>query len=418
MEHDPGRISVDDVMRRTLAIIMAGGRGTRLGALTANQSKPAVPFGGKYRIIDFTLSNCINSGIRKICVLTQYMAHSLILHMERGWSFFRPEFDEFLELLPAQERQHASFRYEGTADSVYQNLDIILEHAPEYILILAGDHVYKMDYGMMLATHIQQGADVTVGCIEVPLEQASDFGLMLTDEAGRITGFQEKPEHPQPLPGKTDVALASMGIYLFATDFLTEILRKDAMNPGSSHDFGRNILPSLYQDYRLITCPFNDLQSGEMGYWRDVGTIDSYWEANLELIGVTPPLNLYDHNWPLRTHASQLPPAKFVFDNDKRRGMAVDSMVSAGCIVSGAVVRHSLLSNNVRVNSYALVEDSVILPDTVISRHCHIRRAIIGSGCRIPENTRIGLDPDADRERYHVTEKGIVLVTRDMLGPG
>jgi len=396
---------------------MAGGRGSRLNQLTARHSKPAIPFGGKYRIIDFTLSNCINSGIHKICILTQYRAHSLIRHVERAWSFCRDEFGEFIELLPAQERYETSFWYQGTADSVYQNLDIILEHKPSYVLILAGDHVYKMDYCVMTATHIDNNADVTVGCVEVPLKSASQFGLIHIDQDRRVTGFEEKPPKPRPLPGKDDVAMASMGIYVFSINFLVDVLKEDARSPTSSHDFGRDILPSIYQKYRVFACPFNDIASdNDHGYWRDVGTVDAYWQANLELTGVTPPLNLYDQDWPIRSHQPQLPPAKFVFDDDDRRGMAVDSMVSAGCIVSGSLVRHSLISNNVRINSFSSIEDSVLLPGIVVGRHCRIKRAVIDSNCIIPEHTDIGIDLKKDRSRFHVTPEGVVLVCPDMLG--
>lgn len=396
---------------------MAGGRGSRLNQLTARHSKPAIPFGGKYRIIDFTLSNCINSGIHKICILTQYRAHSLIRHVERAWSFCRDEFGEFIELLPAQERYETSFWYQGTADSVYQNLDIILDHKPSYVLVLAGDHVYKMDYGVMTASHIKNNADVTVGCVEVPLKSASQFGLILTDNDRRVSGFEEKPANPSPIPGKNDVALASMGIYVFSIDFLVDVLKEDAHSQTSSHDFGRDILPSIYQKHRVFACPFNDIESdNDHGYWRDVGTVDAYWQANLELTGVTPPLNLYDQDWPIRSHQAQLPPAKFVFDDDDRRGMAVDSMVSAGCIVSGSLVRHSLISNNVRINSFSSIEDSVLLPGIVVGRHCRIKRAVIDSNCIIPEQTEIGFDIKKDRSRFHVTPEGVVLVCPDMLG--
>ena len=413
IQHD--RRSVDRLIHDTLAVVMAGGRGTRLYQLTARHSKPAIPFGGKYRIIDFTLSNCLNSGINKICILTQYHAHSLIQHIERGWSFYRYELGEFIELLPAQKRLETSSWYLGTADAVYQNFDIILDHRPSYILILGGDHIYKMDYGMLMATHIENNADVTVGCIEVPLSEASDFGLMLVDETGRVIGFQEKPSRPEPMPGQSDTALASMGIYLFTTEFLVKVLEDDAKNTSSNHDFGKDIMPAIYKEHRLFACPFNDLQSGEKGYWRDVGTVDAFWEANLELIGVTPPLNLYEQDWPVRTYHPQLPPAKFVFDDDGRRGMAVDSMVSAGCIISGAIVRHSLLSSDVRINDYSLIEDSVILPGVRIGSNCIIKRAIIDSHCNIPDGTIIGKNPDEDRKRFHVTPKGVVLVCPEML---
>ncbi|MFQ5659252.1 MAG: glucose-1-phosphate adenylyltransferase [Gammaproteobacteria bacterium] len=410
------RRSIDRIIRETLAVVMAGGRGTRLNRLTARHSKPAVSFGGKYRIIDFTLSNCINSGIHKIDILTQYRAHSLIQHVERGWSFCRDEFGEFIELLPAMERYESSSWYQGTADSVYQNLDIILEHRPSYVLVLAGDHVYKMDYGVMIAAHAENSSDVTVGCVEVPLKDAHNFGLLNVDEDNRITGFHEKPANPQSLVGHGNTALASMGIYLFSIDFLVKILEEDARSPTSSHDFGRDILPAIYKKHRLYACPFNNFENSDHGYWRDVGTVDAYWQANLELIGVTPPLNLYNQDWPIRSHQAQLPPAKFVFDDDDRRGMAVDSMVSAGCIISGSKLRHSLLSNNVRIHSYSLIEDSVLLPGVVVGRHCRIKKAVIDNDCRIPEGTVIGENPGKDANRYHVTPNGVVLVCPDMLG--
>jgi glucose-1-phosphate adenylyltransferase len=408
---------VSRLTRNTLALILAGGRGSRLRNLTQWRSKPAVPFGGKFRIVDFPLSNCINSGIRRIGVLTQYKAHSLILHIQKGWGFLRGEFGEFVELWPAQQRVVESAWYAGTADAVFQNLDIIRNHDPDYVLILAGDHIYKMDYGPMIAQHVELGADMTVGCIEVPLERARGFGVMRVDSDNRVREFVEKPAEPPPLPGRGDVALASMGIYVFNRDFLYEQLIKDADSSGSSHDFGKDIIPQVIGRYRVMAYPFRDPKSGEQAYWRDVGTVDAFWEANQELIGVTPPLSLYDDNWPIWTYQEQLPPAKFVFDDDLRRGMAVDSMVSGGCIISGALVRHSLLFSSVRVNSFSTVEDSVVLPNVEIGRHCRIRRAIIDRWCQIAEGTVIGHDLAADAARgFHVTEGGLTLVTPDMLG--
>ncbi len=406
---------VSRLTRETLALILAGGRGSRLKHLTMWRAKPAVPFGGKFRIIDFPLSNCVNSGIRRIGVLTQYKAHSLIVHIQRGWSFLRGEFGEFVEILPAQQRIETSW-YAGTADAVYQNLDIIRGHNPSYVLILAGDHIYKMDYGAMIAHHVEREADLTVGCIEVPLEKARAFGVMSVDDEGRIVRFTEKPDRPEPIPGKPGMALASMGIYVFNTPFLFEQLIKDADMPGSTHDFGRDIIPSVIERYRVVAYPFRDVQKGAQAYWRDVGTVDAFWQANLELIGVTPELNLYDQEWPIWTYQEQLPPAKFVFDDPERRGLAVDSMVSGGCVISGATVRHSLLFSNVRVHSYAEVVDAVVLPNVDIGRHARIRRAVIDKGCRIPPGTVIGEDPDEDARRFHVTEGGVVLVTPDMLG--
>ncbi|MCU7906200.1 MAG: glucose-1-phosphate adenylyltransferase [Candidatus Thiodiazotropha sp. (ex Epidulcina cf. delphinae)] len=406
---------VSRLTRNTLALILAGGRGSRLKHLTKWRSKPAVPFGGKFRIVDFPLSNCINSGIRRVGVLTQYKAHSLLLHIQRGWGFLRGEFGEFVELLPAQQRIESSW-YEGTADAVYQNLDILRSHNPDYVLILAGDHIYKMDYGTMIAEHVESGADMTVGCLTVDLESAGEFGVMTVDEENWVTGFHEKPASPKPIPGQENVALASMGIYVFNRKFLFEQLIKDADTPDSSHDFGKDIMPRVIERYRVLAYRFKDTTSGKQAYWRDVGTIDAFWTANLELIGVTPPLNLYDRSWPIWTYQEQLPPAKFVFDDEERRGMAVDSMVSGGCVISGAKVMNSLLFSNVRVNSYSEVNETVVLPDVNIGRNCQINRAVIDRGCDIPEGTIIGEDPVADAERFYVSEKGIVLVTPEMLG--
>ncbi|MCU7844737.1 MAG: glucose-1-phosphate adenylyltransferase [Candidatus Thiodiazotropha sp. (ex Monitilora ramsayi)] len=406
---------VSRLTRNTLALILAGGRGSRLKHLTKWRSKPAVPFGGKFRIVDFPLSNCINSGIRRVGVLTQYKAHSLILHIQRGWGFLRGEFGEFVELLPAQQRIESSW-YEGTADAVYQNLDILRSHNPDYVLVLAGDHVYKMDYGTMIAEHVESGADMTVGCLTVDRKTAKEFGVMTVDETNRVIEFQEKPDDPKPLPGRDDVSLASMGIYVFNRKFLFEQLIKDADTPDSTHDFGKDIIPKVIEKYRVQAYPFTDTTSGKQAYWRDVGTIDAFWASNIELIGVTPPLNLYDRSWPIWTYQEQLPPAKFVFDDDERRGMAVDSMVSGGCVISGAKVKDSLLFSNVRVNSYSEVDHSVILPDVNIGRNCRITKAVIDRGCDIPEGTIIGEDAEADAERFYVSEKGVVLVTPEMLG--
>ncbi|MEW8013226.1 MAG: glucose-1-phosphate adenylyltransferase [Candidatus Sedimenticola endophacoides] len=406
---------VSRLTKKTLALILAGGRGSRLKHLTNWCSKPALPFGGKFRIIDFPLSNCINSGIRQIGVLTQYKAHTLLLHLQRGWSFLRGEFGEFVEMLPAQQRIENNW-YTGTADAVYQNLDIIRNHNADYVLILAGDHIYRMDYGAMIAQHVESGADMTVGCIEVDLETARGFGVMSIDDNGRVVEFAEKPEQPRPMPGRDDVALASMGIYVFNAGFLFEQLIKDADTHDSSHDFGKDIIPDVIDKYRVMAYAFRDPRSSKQAYWRDVGTIDAFWAANLELIGVTPELNLYDDSWPIWTYQEQLPPAKFIFDDENRRGMAVDSMVSGGCIISGSVVRNSLLFSNVRVNSYCTVSDSVILPGVEIGRKCRITKAVIDRGCRIPEGTVIGEDPEQDAERFYVSEGGVVLVTADMLG--
>ena len=407
---------VSKLTRNTLALILAGGRGSRLQNLTEWRAKPAVPFGGKFRIIDFPLSNCLNSGIRRIGVLTQYKADSLIRHIQQGWGFLRAELGEFVDIIPAQQRVTEDAWYAGTADAVYQNLDIMRQRGSEYVLILAGDHIYKMDYGLMLAEHAENKADLTIGCMEVPLEEAKAFGVMGVDNEKRIREFVEKPSSPPPMPGQPDKALASMGIYVFNTKFLFEQLIKDADMPGSSRDFGKDIIPRVIENYRVYAYPFRDVQSGVQSYWRDVGEVDSYWSANMELVNVNPELNLYDTNWPIWTYQSQTPPAKFVFDDEDRRGYAVDSMVSGGCIISGSEIRRSLLFSNVRVNSYCLVTDSVILPDVNIGRHCRITKAIIDKGCIIEPNTVIGENLQEDAKRFHVSEGGVVLVTPEALG--
>lgn len=406
---------VSRLTRDTLALILAGGRGTRLKQLTDWRAKPAVPFGGKFRIIDFPLSNCVNSGIRQVGVLTQYKAHSLIRHIQRGWGFLRGELGEFVEVLPAQQRIETSW-YQGTADAVLQNLDIIRSHAPSYVLVLAGDHVYKMDYGTMLAAHVESGADVTVGCIEVPVAEASAFGVMNVADDGRVREFDEKPANPPSMPGKPGIALASMGIYVFNTDVLCRELINDSKRSDSAHDFGRDIIPSMLDRMRVFAFPFRDRESGAQAYWRDVGTVDAFWQANLELIDVTPELNLYDSEWPIWTYQEQLPPAKFVFDDDGRRGTAVDSMVAGGCVVSGSVVRHSVLFSNVRVHSFCEISNSVIFPGVDIARRCKIKNAILDRGCQLPEGSEIGFNLNEDRKRFHVSEKGVVLVTPEMLG--
>ena len=406
---------VSRLTRDTVALIMAGGRGSRLKDLTQWRAKPAVPFGGKFRIIDFPISNCINSGIRRIGVLTQYKAHSLLTHIQQAWGHLRGEFGEFVELLPAQQRIATSW-YAGTADAIYQNLDIIRSHNPEYVLILAGDHIYKMDYGEMLAFHAENEADITVGCIEVPIEQAKAFGVMGVNDDSRIQNFTEKPDAPVPMPGSKDTALCSMGIYVFNTEFLFEQLIKDADMPQSSHDFGKDIIPSVIERYRAYAYPFRDPENDEQAYWRDVGTVDAFWDANMELVSVTPELNLYDENWPIWTYQEQLPPAKFIFDDEDRRGMAVDSMVSGGCIISGAKVEHSLLFSNVCVESYAALSKSVVLPNVVIGENCQISKAIIDKGCKVPKGTQIGQDLAEDKERFYVSPDGVVLVTPEMLG--
>jgi glucose-1-phosphate adenylyltransferase len=416
-QHDSPRF-VSRLTKNTFAMILAGGRGSRLGPLTDWRAKPAVPFGGKFRIIDFPLSNCINSGIRRIGVATQYKAHSLLQHLQRGWSFLAGQFKETIELLPAQQRIEESW-YKGTADAVFQNLDILRDYAPEYMLILAGDHVYKMDYGKMLAYHVAQRADLTVGCVEVPIKEASAFGVIGVDDSWRVTQFQEKPTHPASVPGKPDRVLASMGIYVFNAHFLYEQLIRDADEARSAHDFGKDIIPYLVSRYRVYAHRFADSCVGEpdkLPYWRDVGTIDSYWEANMELTRVTPDLNLYDKDWPIWTYQEQLPPAKFVFNDEERRGSAIDSLVSGGCIISGGRVLRSLLFSDVRVHDFSQIEDSVILPNVDVGRHVRLRKVVIDRRCRIPERLEAGFDPEQDRQRFHVTASGITLITPEMLG--
>ncbi len=408
---------VDHLVKDTFALVLAGGRGSRLHELTDWRAKPAVYFGGKYRIIDFPLSNCINSGIRRIGVLTQYKSHSLIRHLVRGWSHFKKELGEFVEVLPASQRFSDEW-YLGTADAVYQNLDIIRAEKPKYVLVLSGDHVYTMDYRSMLLQHVESGADMTVSCLEVPIsEAAGSFGVMEVDENNKIIGFQEKPENPAPIPGEPGMTLASMGNYIFNTDFLFDNLRRDGKDPESEHDFGKNIIPSIIKEHEVHAYLFRDPETGERAYWRDVGTLDAFWEANMELISPSPELNLYDPDWPTWTYQMHLPPAKFVFNDDHRRGMAVDSTISGGCIVSGSQLSKTLLFSNVRVHSYSSIDESVILPEATINRNCKIRRAIIDRGCDVPAGTVIGYDPEIDKKNgFRITEKGIVLVTRGMLG--
>jgi glucose-1-phosphate adenylyltransferase len=399
----------------TLAIIMAGGRGERLGDLTANRCKPATPFGGKFRIIDFVLSNCVNSGIRQISILTQYKAQSLIQHVQHGWSYLRGEFGEFVEVVPAQQ-QLGPVWYRGTADAVHQNIELILSHRPKHVLVLAGDHIYKMDYGPMIAYHVEKGADVTVGVVEVPAQESRHYGVLTATEWNRVTKFSEKPATPDTLPARPDTILASMGIYVFNTRLLETVLAADAANGSSGHDFGKNILPEAIDSNRQVFAyPFQDVKTRAQSYWRDVGTIDAYYAANLELVHVRPELNIYDEDWPIWTYQVQQPPAKFVLDEEGRRGSAINSMVSGGCIISGAVVRESLLFSDVRVEERSSIFRSVILPHAEIGRDCLIHGAIVDEGGEIPDGTAIGVDRASDARRFHVTEKGVVLVTPDML---
>jgi len=406
---------ISKLTSETLAIVLAGGRGSRLRALTDWRAKPAVPFGGKFRIIDFPLSNCINAGIRHISVVTQYKSHSLQRHLQRGWGFLSGQFGEFIEVLSAQQRTGEGW-YAGTADAIYQNLDIMRHYNPEYVLVLAGDHIYKMDYGKMVAAHVANGADITVGCIPVPLDEAKAFGVMSVNDEGRIVEFAEKPGNPKPMPGDDEKSLASMGIYVFTAEYLRKRLMQDAKDETSSHDFGKDIIPSAIENANVFSFRFMNANTGAPGYWRDVGTIDAYWEANVDLANINPELNLYDKNWPIWTNQEQLPPAKFAFDDEDRRGMAVDTMLSGGCLITGSTVRHSVLFSNVRIHSFAEVEDSVVLPDVEIRRGCRIKRCVIDKGARIPEDTIIGENPVEDAKRFYISEKGIVLVTPEMLG--
>jgi len=406
---------VTELSRKTLVLILAGGEGSRLKDLTKWRAKPAVPFGGKYRIIDFALSNCVNSGLRKIGVLTQYKSHSLLRHLQRGWSFMRDEIGEFVELLPAQQRTEEKAWYKGTADALYQNIDIMRRHAAEYVIVLGGDHIYTMDYTKMLIQHVQSGADFTVGCIEAPLEEAKDFGVMTLDDDMRIADFAEKPDNPQPMPYKPNLALASMGIYVFSTRFLYETLVEDAAMEDSSHDFGKDIIPRKIKDSIAMAYAFRD-DDGNPAYWRDVGNLDSYWKTNMEICEIEPKLNLYDRHWTIWTYQTQHPPAKFIFDDEGRRGEAIDSLVSGGCILSGAQVKRSVISFATTIESHSVVKDSVILPKVHIGSDCRITKAIIDKGTVIPDGMIIGENPQEDKKRFHVTAGGVVLITPQMLG--
>jgi len=404
-------------VKDVLTLILAGGKGTRLEPLTRDRAKPAVPFGGLYRIIDFTLSNCINSGLRRMLVLTQYKARSLDRHIAAGWGFLSRELDEFVEVLPPQQRIDEHW-YKGTADAIYQNIYTIEKEDPKQVLILAGDHIYKMDYGDMIRTHLQRGADLTVGCITVPARESIHFGVMQVDSEDRVVGFQEKPREPVTIPGDPQHILASMGIYIFNTKLMFDLLCQDATHPESDHDFGKNIIPGMLGRHKVFCYRFRDKNRKAEPYWRDVGTLDAYYQANMDLVEVDPVLNLYDQEWPIRTYQPQLPPPKFVFRDEGmsdhvRRGEAHDSMVCHGCIISGGHVRKSVLSPNVRVNSYAVVESSILLDGVDVGRHCRIRRAIIDKDVKIPANSTIGYDFDHDRSRgFSVTEQGIVVIAK------
>jgi glucose-1-phosphate adenylyltransferase len=405
--------------RHAMAYVLAGGRGSRLMELTDVRAKPAVYFGGKFRIIDFALSNALNSGIRRIAVATQYKAHSLIRHLQRGWNFFRPERNESFDILPASQRVSEHQWYVGTADAVYQNIDIIESYAPRYIIVLAGDHIYKMDYEQMLQQHVDSGADVTVGCVEVPREEASGFGVMHVDATDRILAFLEKPADPPAMPGKPDRSLASMGIYVFDTKFLFEELRRDAADTQSSHDFGKDIVPYLVRQARAFAHPFERscVRSPDerSAYWRDAGTLDAYYAANIDLTDIVPGLDLYDRDWPIWTYSEMAAPAKFVHDVDGRRGTAVSSLVSGGCIISGAGLRRSLVFTGVRMHSYSSAEGAVILPYVQIGRFAQLHNVVIDRGVMIPEGLRVGWDPELDARRFRRTEKGVCLITQNMI---
>jgi glucose-1-phosphate adenylyltransferase len=403
-------------MKNALAVVLAGGKGSRLEPLTRDRAKPAVPFGGLYRIIDFALSNCLNSGLRKMLVLTQYKAMSLDRHINLGWRhFFCRELGEFIDVVPPQQRIDEQW-YQGTADAVYQNIYVLEKERPEYVVILAGDHVYKMNYRTMLQFHQEMNADLTIGALPVDREAAQQFGVMQIDKSSRVVGFQEKPQDPQPMPDEPDRCLASMGIYVFTARFLFEQLCRDATRPDSSHDFGKNIIPSIIDTHRVFAFPFRDENRKSEAYWRDVGTLDAYYEANMDLVAIDPLLNLYDDHWPIRTYQNNIPPPKFVFGsrgNEDRQGRAVDSIVSQGCIISGGQVERSILSPRVRVNSYAHVEDSILFEGVDVGRHARIRRAIIDKGVEIPAGVEIGYDLEKDRERgFTISDNGIVVIAK------
>jgi glucose-1-phosphate adenylyltransferase len=408
-----------ELPKRTIALVLAGGRGSRLMDLTDRRAKPAVYFGGKFRIIDFALSNCINSGIRRIGVATQYKSHSLLRHLQRGWNFLRGEQNEFIDLLPAQQRVNEAFWYRGTADAITQNIDILRAYEPEYILVLAGDHIYKQDYSLMLLDHVESGAKCTVGCIEVPRMEATALGVMHVDADRRITDFLEKPKDPPAIPGKPDKALGSMGIYVFGAEYLYKLLEADSGDEQSEHDFGKNVIPRIVRDGGALAHPLNlsaiPASTRQRPYWRDVGTVDAFWAANLDLAADLPELNLYDKEWPVWTYQEQLPPAKFVPDDRGSNGETANVLISGGCIVVGSNIRRSVLFSNVRVESCCTIHESVIMPDTVIGRGSRLYKVVVDRGCSIPDATVIGENAEADRARFYRTDSGVVLVTKEML---
>lgn len=404
---------------KSVALVLAGGRGSRLKDITNKRAKPAVHFGGKFRIIDFAMSNCINSGIRRIGVITQYHSHSLVKHLQRGWSFLTSEMNEFVDLLPAQQRSDREEWYSGTADAVFQNMDIIRRYDAKYVIILAGDHIYKMDYSKMLIDHLEKGAKVSVACIPVPRSEASEFGVMAVDEHHKIIDFLEKPSDPPSMPNDETRSLASMGIYIFNAEYLFELLEEDRVTEGSNHDFGKDLIPKATRQGFAYAHPFTlscvSSSPTNEPYWRDVGTLEAYWKANLDLASVTPELDIYDKAWPIRTYVESLPPAKFVQDRSGSHGMTLNSLVAGGCIVSGSVVSNSVLYSRVRVNSFCTIESSVIMPESNIGRSSRLRNCIIDRGCILPEGTIIGENADDDSRRFHRSENGIVLVTKEMI---
>jgi glucose-1-phosphate adenylyltransferase len=417
-------LQAHQLVRRTIALVLAGGRGSRLKQLTDRRAKPAVYFGGKFRIIDFALSNCLNSGIRRMAVVTQYKSHSLMRHLQRGWSFLRAELNEMVDVLPAQQRVGDEHWYRGTADAVFQNLDIIQTRSTkhDYVVVLAGDHIYKMDYSLMVKDHAEHGLGCTVGCIEVPRMEATAFGVMAVDDGRQITDFLEKPADPPAMPGKPDIALASMGIYVFDSEYLYQLLEEDSVNPDSSHDFGKDIIPRAVAQGRALAHPFgmSCVTRASRGpeaktYWRDVGTIDAFWAANLDLASITPELDIYDTDWPIWTYQRQLPPAKFVLDRNGQHGMTVNTIVSGGCIVSGSKVSSSVLFSGVRIHSFCDINEAVLLPDVEVGRGARLNRVVVDRACVIPEDMVIGEDAEADAARFERTESGVVLVTREML---
>ncbi len=417
-------LQAHQLVRRTIAVVLAGGRGSRLKQLTDRRAKPAVYFGGKFRIIDFALSNCLNSGIRRMAVVTQYKSHSLMRHLQRGWSFLRAELNEMVDVLPAQQRTGDEHWYRGTADAVYQNLDILQTRSTrhDYVVVLAGDHIYKMDYSIMVMDHVRSGRGCTVGCIEVPRMEATAFGVMAIDADRNVVEFLEKPADPPAMPGHPELALASMGIYVFDAAYLYQLLEEDNANPASSHDFGKDIIPRAVAQGRALAHPFgmSCVTRGARGgdapvYWRDVGTIDAFWAANLDLASITPELDIYDTDWPIWTYQRQLPPAKFVLDIDGHHGMTVNTIVSGGCIVSGSKVKDSVLFSGVRIHSFCDVHEAVLLPDVEVRRGARLSKVVVDRGCVVPAGMVVGEDAGADAARFERTEAGVVLITREML---